>query len=386
MGSSLKTWMSSVVTAATTHLQTLLGGGTTVHGMSGWGADAKDLAASQAPGTATTVSRGDHVHPIPYGVTGFGASAQSLAASQAPGTATTVSRGDHVHPIPYGVTGFGSSAAALAGSQAPGTATTVSRGDHVHPYPTLANLGAAAVGGSLSQAFNASGLTLAPTGYIDTTGYTSKLQLNNDFNIFTDAICYVRNSVYGAAPIICGWVTCTALRTTSYAGIGHSTYSGKVIPWDQAVTLQCATFYANGEEGTGYARCELGVVVYTSATARSDMRLKRNVRAMTQDSGLTRLRALAAGAGLIHFNFDDDAADEPERTGLSAQAVAQLVPEASRVLAPPLQLDGSVAPVAPGSAPLLGWEVGAMIALLVDAVATLDARLTALEAPGRGRP
>jgi len=155
-----------------------------------------------AAGSSTSASRGDHVHAMPSasdvgavpttrtvsagnGLTGggdlsanrtlsanFSSSAAALGTSSA-GTATTVSRGDHVHAMPSaanvgavptartisagnGLTGGGdlsanrSLAANFAastqplGASAPGSATTVSRGDHVHAMPSASDVGAVA--------------------------------------------------------------------------------------------------------------------------------------------------------------------------------------------------------------------------------------------------
>lgn len=46
------------------HVDTNIGTPGTAHGITGFGASSQPLAATQSPGVATTVSRGDHVHPL----------------------------------------------------------------------------------------------------------------------------------------------------------------------------------------------------------------------------------------------------------------------------------------------------------------------------------
>ena len=148
-----------------------------------------------APGASTSAARADHVHVMPSaanvgapatsrlisagnGLTGggdltadrtlsanFSATAAALGVSAA-GTATSLSRGDHVHTMPTaanvgaaptsrtisagnGITGGGDLTAdrtlaanfsatnpVVDGAASAGVATTVSRGDHVHPTDT----------------------------------------------------------------------------------------------------------------------------------------------------------------------------------------------------------------------------------------------------------
>lgn len=88
---------------------------------------------------------------IAYGTT---ASALTVGGASAPGTATTVSRSDHVHGLPafgavVGQTTYGA-------ASADGAATTLARSDHTHgtpPLPTAAQTGAVAnAGGAVSLA------------------------------------------------------------------------------------------------------------------------------------------------------------------------------------------------------------------------------------------
>lgn len=102
----------------------------------------------------------------------------------------------------------------------------------------------------------------------------------------------------------------------------------------------------------------------------SDERLKRGIRPLQSGSGLTALSSLAKN-GVIHYKLKHEADDAPEHLGFSAQQVAAARPEAACILE-------SLA----GEAPMLGWEVGAMLAMVVDAVGTLADRLEALERRG----
>jgi hypothetical protein len=138
-----------------------------------------------APGTATSVSRGDHVHPTDtsraalnsptftgtpaaptaaadtnttqvattaYVVGQAGAATPQANGVAAVGTSLRYSRQDHVHTMPTAanVGAIATTAltatnpAALSTSAAPGSSTNVARLDHVHPFPTAANVGAIA--------------------------------------------------------------------------------------------------------------------------------------------------------------------------------------------------------------------------------------------------
>jgi len=335
---SLKTWMGTVVADALAHVQTLLGGVGGVHGMSGWAGDAKALAASQAPGTDTTVARGDHVHPttglmltshIAYDITGWNTAPVALGLVASPGNATTVSRSDHVHPTTglmltthpaNSITGFHPIAWPLADTATGGTSTQVSRGDHQHKMPTLTELGAAAVAGNIQQSFSAYDLTVS-----------------------------------------------------AYTGLKHATYTGRVIPWDGRVDIR-GNLHVYGLT-TGYADVRARDFYSNDVKVASDERLKREIRRIKPDEGLPQICGLAAAGGVIGFRLKTDPVGGPERLGLSAQAVAAAVPLASGTF----EADGD-------EGAYLGWTMTAMIATLVSAVATLDARLTALEARTGDRP
>jgi hypothetical protein len=83
-----------------------------------------------SPGTGTTASKTDHVHPT----TGLlpDAASPSLpsawAATASAGTSQYGSRADHVHPA-----SLASTATTALGSSTIGTSTSASRADHIHP-------------------------------------------------------------------------------------------------------------------------------------------------------------------------------------------------------------------------------------------------------------
>jgi len=354
---------------AKTHVDTSIATPGTAHGITGFGASAAALAATQSAGTATTVSRGDHVHAIPFGITGFGASAAALAATQSAGTATTVSRGDHEHAIPFGITGFATSAAAL-GTSAAGTSAKVSRGDHVHAMPTAANVGAAPTSHTHSDYTT----THSGTAPFVITGITIVNGIVTDVD--TDTLTRADIGAAALAGSSSQQFSVSNLLTNDYNGIKHASYTGRVVPWDGRVdivgSLNVAGNLNIGQSGTSYT-----VYVNGSLVAGSDLTLKRAVRPMQIGTGMDRIRSLASTHGVIHFNWIDDVPDAFERTGFSAQAIRDAMPEASRVIPHPYDKE---------ALPTLGWDIGAMLAMLVDAVATLDARLDALESARGAHP
>ena len=103
----------------------------------------------------------------------------------------------------------------------------------------------------------------------------------------------------------------------------------------------------------------------------SDERLKSGIRPFARGSALSQLSGLSK-TGVIHYRRKNEPATTPERLGFSAQQVAVAAPDAAATI--------------PGIGPddeSLGWDIGAMLALVVDAVGALSDRLDALE---RGRP
>ena len=212
-------------------------------------------------------------------------------------------------------------------------------------WPLPSDIGAAALGGSSTQNFACDSMTVSGYG----------------------GIWY--NGPNGGSPPV----------STAFAS------SGRVIPYyGNRVDIIADVVYMWGVNtsidysSSRHAVVCVGAIHYASATQESDLRLKRDVRPMRKGTGLDRIAGLAAD-GVIHFNFIGDPEDTPERTGLSAQAVQAIIPEASVVSDRPVAVakDGTLTYL--DGEPSLGWDPSAMIALLVDAVATLDARLSALE-------
>lgn len=306
------------------------------------------LGAINSAGLSTTAAKSDHQHIYPTApqvgamatshaanaITGFGTSSVALNDSGLNGSSTLVARSDHVHPRTglmtdlhpaNDIAGFALTASALAASQDPGSSTTVSRGNHQHPLPSLTTLGAAAKAGSATQAFAAS--TLTADKVVTDVGTAGGMKGNGVSAIFG----------FGTSGSVAAVFCDAGLYVKNYAN------SGPYTP-----------------------------VAASAFNIGSDERLKRGIRPLRAGDGLTALSALAKN-GVIHYKLKEDADDAPDRLGFSAQQVAAARPEAACILE-------SVA----GEDPLLGWEIGAMMAMVVDAVGALADRLEALE-KGRGR-
>jgi hypothetical protein len=100
----------------------------------------------------------------------------SMDGAAAPGTASTVSRGDHVHPTDTtraaasAIPAPAATPPAMDGTAAAGSAVTYSRADHVHPSDTaLLALGGGTMTGFLTlNAVPSVSLHAATKGYVDT--------------------------------------------------------------------------------------------------------------------------------------------------------------------------------------------------------------------------
>ena len=135
-------------------------------------------AGTAAFGTATTVSRSDHVHPAQTTVSGNAGSATKLATARTLTIGSTGKDFDGSAALSWTLAEIGAAAAShgthvsftttapkAAGTAAVGTATTVSRSDHVHPAQTT-------VSGNAGTATKfASAQSVALTG--DVTGSAS---------------------------------------------------------------------------------------------------------------------------------------------------------------------------------------------------------------------
>lgn len=106
------------------------GGGVT------YSTSATALASASAPGSASTVSRGDHAHgggPVPAAST----TTPKVEGTAAVGTETAWARGDHVHPADGGGGGPALSdddPEAVGPESVHGSSAKASRGDHLHAY------------------------------------------------------------------------------------------------------------------------------------------------------------------------------------------------------------------------------------------------------------
>lgn len=176
------------------------------------------LATTAAPGTATTSSRSDHVHPLPGTATSSSpglmssadkialaalsaltylelttTAASTLGATASAGTSGTAARSDHVHPLPGVATisanglmtntmvttlnnlasatyiQLTSSLPANLGVASAGAAATAARADHVHALPAIATT---SVDGLMSAAMLNTLNNLNSANYIQLTTST----------------------------------------------------------------------------------------------------------------------------------------------------------------------------------------------------------------------
>lgn len=200
-----------------THIKKVVGGGTTLYGITDWGSAPASLGSSAATGSATTIARGDHVHPYPTpaqigamatnhaanSITGFGTTAQNLNTTGSGGSATTVSRSDHVHQFPtasqVGALASNHPSAAITGLSVdtpqpldvtphPGNATTVSRSNHIHAMPTAAQVGAMATNHA-ANSITGFGTTVTPVGSTGAIGQATTVSRSDHVHagIFIEA-------------------------------------------------------------------------------------------------------------------------------------------------------------------------------------------------------
>ena len=323
----------------------------TVHGITGWSTAPVALGVASA-GSATTIARSDHVHPTTDLLTStsalttsqLGGTPVALGSVNQQGLSTKAAKSDHVHIYPTaanvgamatthtanGITALGGTPAAL-GSASSGSGTAVALSNHVHALPSLATLGAAAVAGSTTQAFSA--LNLTTDRVIVDTGTTGGMKGTGVSAIFG----------FGTSGSVAAVFCDSGLYVKNYANTA-GTYTD----------VYAKDYYSNGVK------------------VASDEKLKRGIRPLRAGDGLTALSSLAKN-GVIHYKLKEDADNVPERLGFSAQQVAAASPNASITIASD-----------DGEDPLLGWDVGAMMAMVVDAIGSLSDRLEALE-KGQGR-
>ena len=321
-----------------------------------------------------------YVNNVDVTTTGFSASAAALGSSSA-GTATTVSRGDHVHAMPTAanvsamstshaanaITGWGASAAALAGTQSPGSATTVSRSDHVHPTTGLA------LSGHTHSTYDRASSVLSGASVFSNIVVTDGIVTSTETRSLTAGNVGAYSATGGT---VSGNITTTGYVNAQSWLAGTSLSMGGILLWPNVTYLSI-----NENGGTnGLLDLKAKDVYANGVKLTSDKRLKRNIRPVRTDEGLSQIRGLASANGVIGFRFKTDPEDAPERLGLSAQAVAASIPAASATFAAVEATEDREAEDA-----YLGWDVSALIATLVAAVATLDARLDALESARPGK-
>ncbi|MBU6288846.1 MAG: hypothetical protein KGS10_11850 [Chloroflexi bacterium] len=117
-----------------------------VHGREAAGTPgASAVGDTASAGVATTVARSDHRHSREaFGTT---ITASTIGGTAAAGTSTSVAREDHKHAFPAGAA---PSALTVSSTQATGTSTSPALADHVHAMPGSGTPGASAVGDTAS--------------------------------------------------------------------------------------------------------------------------------------------------------------------------------------------------------------------------------------------
>lgn len=100
----------------------------------------------------------------------------------------------------------------------------------------------------------------------------------------------------------------------------------------------------------------------------SDIRLKRDIRQIDNNQALNQMSTISNLGGIIGYRMKSDPEDAKEILGVSAQVIAEVVPQASGTW--DMNKDGTE---------YLTWNPGQIIALLIASVARLNERLTALE-------
>lgn len=100
----------------------------------------------------------------------------------------------------------------------------------------------------------------------------------------------------------------------------------------------------------------------------SDIRLKRDIRQIDNNQALNQMSTISNLGGIIGYRMKSDPEDAKEILGVSAQVIAEVVPQASGTW--DMNKDGTE---------YLTWSPGQIIALLIASVARLNERLTTLE-------
>ncbi len=252
--------------------------------ITGLGAAAAALGASAA-GTATTVSRSDHVHALPSLAT-LGAAASGHTHTAAAIGAMATSHAANA------ITGLGTAAAAL-GTSAAGVATTVSRSDHVHALPSLETLGAAAA----SHTHTAGDVGAAASGHTHTAGDVGAMATSHAANVITGlgaAAAALGASAAGTATTVSRSDHVHALPSLATLGAAASGHTHTAA----AIGAMATSHAANAITGLGASSAALGTSAAGVATtvSRSDHVHAMPTAANVGAAAASHSHVLAAGA------------------------------------------------------------------------------------------
>lgn len=328
-----------------------------------------------------------------HGLTGFAATAQALAATQSPGTTTTVARGDHQHPLDAtlwsmaGLNPGANQAIYFSGSNTaavmPLTAAARALLDDADAPAMRTTLGAQAADPALTALASVTPAADKVPYFTGATTAGTKTVTAAAWTLLDDADATTMRTTLGAAAVngsqYEGFAADSLVCNQVYVATGSS---GGLKVWGVSAVYGFSsatpTVFANGGlavrnyANSAYAPLNAGAVTYDSAAARSDVRLKRAIVPVARGDGLAQVCRLAA-TGLIEYRLMAESDAAPIHTGFSAQAVAAAMPCAAR----PLPVETGAAPLDP---PLLGIDTVALLARVVESVAALAERLAALEA------
>lgn len=275
-------------------------------------------------------------------------------------------------------------APAMDGTTAAGTSALYSRGDHIHPtdatryaatnpsgYQTAAQV-TASLGAYLPLAGgNLTGPLTGPSINL-TTGITAAAgQINTSLNIGTASVAG-GSYLVGPAGTDRGRIWTTGalnrwiLLCSSTAEGGAN--AGSDILWN---SYNDAGAYLATPIGI---KRSTGVVTFSAAIVNgSDARMKENVEPVAD--------ALAIVQALQGVFYTVKNGDGKRQVGLIAQDTAAPLPEVVFETADAATQQASQFGLKEGDGPLLGVAYGNCVAVLIEAVKTLAARVAALEAP-----
>ncbi|MBK8638016.1 MAG: tail fiber domain-containing protein [Chromatiaceae bacterium] len=368
-----------------------------VHGMTGFATSILGLAETATAGGSTKVARGDHRHPMPaslWATQGLTPANNTVVRYTGATTAELITVTDAARDLlddgnaatmrdTLGVSAAGTYDSPTDGTNNLSGATVYKRIGVVNGLVTAlvtrdltaADIGAQAPTTALTAL---GGLTLAADKLPFFNGATTA-------NV-TDFTAYGRvllaQASYAAMRSLIGAAAVAGSASQAFAA---STLTADKVAADDGVTNGIRTSQAAfafsttatvalGDGGMYVKNLANNAYVAVNASAfvpSSDERLKSGIRPFARGSALSQLSGLSK-TGVIHYRRKNEPATTPERLGFSAQQIAVAAPDAAATI--------------PGIGPddeSLGWDIGAMLALVVDAVGALSDRLDALE---RGRP